>query len=89
VPVISFFWGKSSTLVFRAKADGAIVMQTVSSAEEAKAAVQCGVDIVIAQDWEAGGHGAGVVGRSRASAGHCCWWNSRWSQLFVGEARPQ
>ena len=61
VPVISFFWGDPSVLVSRAKAAGAIVMQTVGSAEEAKASVRYGVDIVVAQGWEAGGHVWGTV----------------------------
>ena len=61
VPVISFFWGDPKGLVSRAKAGGAIVMQTVGSAEEAQAAVRYGVDIVVAQGWEAGGHVWGTV----------------------------
>ena len=32
-----------------------IVMHTVGSAAEAKQAVNCGVDIVVAQSWESGG----------------------------------
>lgn len=61
VPVISFFWRDPSSLVPRAKAAGAIVMHTVGSAAAAKHAVSCGVDIVIAQSWEAGGHVRGTV----------------------------
>ena len=61
VPVISFFWGESSKLVSRAKAGGAIVMQTVGTAKEARTAVENGVDIVVAQGWEAGGHVWGTV----------------------------
>jgi NAD(P)H-dependent flavin oxidoreductase YrpB (nitropropane dioxygenase family) len=61
VPVISFFWRDPSALVPRAKAGGAIVMHTVGSAEDAKRAVDCGVDIVVAQGWEAGGHVRGMV----------------------------
>ncbi len=61
VPAISFFWGDPSRLVGRAKEGGAIVLHTVGSASEAKAAVQCGVDIVVAQGWEAGGHVRGTV----------------------------
>ena len=52
------FWGDPSSLVQRAKAGGAIVMHTVGSAADAKRAVSCGVDIVVAQGWEAGGHSA-------------------------------
>ena len=61
VPVISFFWGDPGEMVSRAKAAGAVVMQTVSTAKEAKAAVKNGVDIVVAQGWEAGGHVRGSV----------------------------
>jgi NAD(P)H-dependent flavin oxidoreductase YrpB (nitropropane dioxygenase family) len=40
---------------------GGLVMHTVGSAEEARHAVQSGVDIVAAQGWEAGGHVWGGV----------------------------
>jgi NAD(P)H-dependent flavin oxidoreductase YrpB (nitropropane dioxygenase family) len=36
-------------------------MHTVASAEDARRAVQCAVDIVVAQGWEAGGHVRGSV----------------------------
>jgi len=55
VPVISFFWREPSALVDRAKSGGAIVLHTVSTAAEARHAIECGVDVVIAQGWEAGG----------------------------------
>ena len=61
VKVISFFWRDPGALVARAKAAGAIVMHTVSTALEAAAAVRGGVDIVVAQGWEAGGHVRGTV----------------------------
>jgi NAD(P)H-dependent flavin oxidoreductase YrpB (nitropropane dioxygenase family) len=61
VPVISFFWGDPSPLVPLAKGAGAFVMHTVGSAADAKRAVGCGVDIVVAQGWEAGGHVRGTV----------------------------
>ena len=61
VPVISFFWGDPGGLVSQAKSAGTIVMQTVGSAQEAQAAVGCGVDVVVAQGWEAGGHVWGTV----------------------------
>jgi nitronate monooxygenase len=35
---------------------GGLVMHTVGSADEARRAAGCGVDIVVAQGWEAGGH---------------------------------
>jgi nitronate monooxygenase len=61
VSVISLFWRDPPLLVERAKAGGAIVLHTVGSAEDAKRAVDCGVDVVIAQGWEAGGHVRGTV----------------------------
>jgi NAD(P)H-dependent flavin oxidoreductase YrpB (nitropropane dioxygenase family) len=61
VPIISFFWQDPSALVPRAKSGSAIVMHTVGSAADAKRAVDCGVDIVVAQGWEAGGHVRGTV----------------------------
>jgi nitronate monooxygenase len=47
--------------VARAKAGGAIVLHTVTTAKEARQALECGVDVVIAQGWEAGGHVRGAV----------------------------
>lgn len=61
VPVISFFWRDPSALVSRAKTKGATVLHTVASASAAKRAVDAGVDIVVAQGWEAGGHVRGTV----------------------------
>jgi NAD(P)H-dependent flavin oxidoreductase YrpB (nitropropane dioxygenase family) len=61
VPIVSFFWRDPAALVARAKSGGAKVMHTIGSAREAKAAVQLGVDVIVAQGWEAGGHVRGVV----------------------------
>jgi len=61
VPIISFFWQNPSSLVPQAKAAGAVVLHTVGSVADAKRAVECGVDIVVAQGWEAGGHVRGTV----------------------------
>lgn len=61
VPIISFFWGSSSKMISRAKAGGAVVLQTVGSAKEAQVAVSNGADVVVAQGWEAGGHVCGTV----------------------------
>jgi nitronate monooxygenase len=61
VPAISLFWGLSSALIARANTGGAVVLQTVASAAEARAAVDLGADVVVAQGWEAGGHVAGSV----------------------------
>ncbi len=61
VPIVSFFWGDPAPLVPIAHAGGALVMHTVGSAEEARRVVDAGVDIVVAQGWEAGGHVWGRV----------------------------
>ena len=61
VPIISFFWRHPGALVARAKSGGAVVMHTVASAKDAVAAVDAGVDVVVAQGWEAGGHVRGMV----------------------------
>lgn len=61
VPVITFFWGGPGGLVSQAKSGGTMVMQTVGSAREAQAAVHYGVDVVMAQGWEAGGHVWGTL----------------------------
>lgn len=61
VPIISFFWKDPAELIPRAKAAGAIVMHTIGTARDARKAVDDGVDIVVAQGWEAGGHVRGTV----------------------------
>lgn len=61
VPIISFFWNDPGPLVARAKARGALILQTIATARNAKAAVENGVDVVVAQGWEAGGHVRGTV----------------------------
>jgi len=61
VPIISFFWQDPSSLIAKAKSAGAIVMHTVATADDARRAVDSGVDIVVAQGWEAGGHVRGMV----------------------------
>ena len=57
----SFVWGDPSPYVDRVHAAGSKVMMTVGSVEEAKKAVGAGVDIIVAQGWEAGGHVRGIV----------------------------
>ena len=61
VPIISFFWGDPSGLIGKAKEAGATVMHTVGDAQAAELAVGLGVDVVVAQGWEAGGHVRGMV----------------------------
>ncbi len=61
VPIVSFFWQDPGRLVRKAKDAGAIVMHTVGDAESARRAVGDGVDVIVAQGWEAGGHVKGMV----------------------------
>ena len=62
VPVISFPWNEPFEYVERILSAGSLVMYTVASAEQARRAVDAGVDIIVAQGWEAGGHVWGEVG---------------------------
>ncbi|MEJ7568523.1 MAG: nitronate monooxygenase [Gaiellaceae bacterium] len=59
--IVSLTWGDPGPYVDRVHAAGGLVLHTVGSAEEAKRAVAAGVDIVVAQGWEAGGHVWGRV----------------------------
>jgi nitronate monooxygenase len=56
VDVVSFSFGDGSRFVERVHDAGALVFQTVGSVEEAETAVAAGVDVLVAQGWEAGGH---------------------------------
>ena len=73
--IVSFMWGGPGGYIEPVHDAGGIVMHTVGSAEEAtRRAVASGVDVVVAQGWEAGGH---VWVGSR----HCRWcppWWTRW-----------
>jgi nitronate monooxygenase len=60
--IVSFFWGDPALYVDRVHEAGGIVMHTVGSAAEAERVVQAGVDVVVAQGFEAGGHVWGRVG---------------------------
>ncbi len=62
VAVVSFFWGDPSPYIASVHAAGAFVMHTIASAAEAKQARDMGVDVCVAQGWEAGGHVWGQVG---------------------------
>ena len=55
-PLVSFSFGDPSPYVERVHEAGADVLATVGSADEARAAVEAGIDVVVAQGWEAGGH---------------------------------
>jgi NAD(P)H-dependent flavin oxidoreductase YrpB (nitropropane dioxygenase family) len=61
VRIISTFWGDPGEIVEIAHKAGALVIHTVGSSSEAKQAVKSGVDIIVAQGWEAGGHVWGDV----------------------------
>ncbi|MDJ0958355.1 MAG: nitronate monooxygenase [Arenicellales bacterium] len=61
VPVINLFWGDPAPFVERVHAVGSLLMMQIGSVNEALHAAECGVDIVIAQGWEAGGHVRGEV----------------------------
>jgi NAD(P)H-dependent flavin oxidoreductase YrpB (nitropropane dioxygenase family) len=54
--IVSFMWGDPRGYIEPVHAAGGIVMHTVGGAEDARRAVASGVDVVVAQGWEAGGH---------------------------------
>ena len=64
VAVLVFFWGDVAPYVERTHDAGARVLIQVGSVEEARRAVDVGVDAVIAQGFEAGGHVRGTTALS-------------------------
>jgi NAD(P)H-dependent flavin oxidoreductase YrpB (nitropropane dioxygenase family) len=54
--IVSFMWGDPASYVEQVHEANGFVLQTVGSAEEARRGVDCGVDVIVAQGWEAGGH---------------------------------
>jgi nitronate monooxygenase len=62
VPAVSLAWGDPAPWVEMIHDGEALALATVGSAEEAKRAEAGGVDVVVAQGWEAGGHVWGDVG---------------------------
>jgi NAD(P)H-dependent flavin oxidoreductase YrpB (nitropropane dioxygenase family) len=62
VPVLLTFWGDPTPYVARAHTVGVRVIDQVGSVEGAQRAARAGVDAVVAQGVEAGGHLAGEVG---------------------------
>ncbi len=56
VPVISFHFGVDAATVKKAKTNGAVVMCTATTLSEAKLLERAGIDVIIAQGCEAGGH---------------------------------
>jgi nitronate monooxygenase len=54
--IVSFFMGDPSGYIEQIHDAGGIVLHTVGTAEEARRSVASGVDVIVAQGWEAGGH---------------------------------
>jgi nitronate monooxygenase len=54
--IVSFIFGDPQPYIVQVHEAGGLVLHTVGSAEEARRAVDSGVDVVVAQGWEAGGH---------------------------------
>ena len=61
VAALSFFWGDPSEFVAPSHAAGGAVIHQVDSVEAAVRSCRAGVDVIIAQGVEAGGHIAGTV----------------------------
>jgi NAD(P)H-dependent flavin oxidoreductase YrpB (nitropropane dioxygenase family) len=61
VPVLLLFWGDVAPHVEKAKRAGIRVFAQVGSVVEAKAAAAAGVDAIVAQGFEAGGHVRGTT----------------------------
>ncbi len=61
VPAMALFWDPDADLIRRLKDEGVTVIQQVGSAGEAEVALKAGVDVLIAQGVEAGGHVRGAV----------------------------
>jgi nitronate monooxygenase len=65
VRVISYFWSSlplERPYIEDPHSNAALVMHTIGSADEARRAVETGVDVVVAQGSDAGGHVWGSVG---------------------------
>jgi NAD(P)H-dependent flavin oxidoreductase YrpB (nitropropane dioxygenase family) len=61
VAVVSTFWGDPRPYVEAIHSSGALHVHTVGSADEARRALDAGVDAIVAQGWEAGGRVRGQV----------------------------
>lgn len=61
VELLSFFWGDPTPHIKRVHTAGASVFHTVGSAAEARRVADLGVDGIVAQGWEAGGHVWGQI----------------------------
>lgn len=61
VPLVSFSWGDPKPYLAQTSRAKVKVMHTVASAAEARRMADLGVDAIVAQGWEAGGHVQGQV----------------------------
>jgi NAD(P)H-dependent flavin oxidoreductase YrpB (nitropropane dioxygenase family) len=61
IRIVSLMWGDPAGYVEQVHDANGVVLHTVRSAEEARRAVASGVDVIVAQGWEAGGHVWGQV----------------------------
>jgi nitronate monooxygenase len=61
VRIVSLFWGSPADYVQQIHDAGALLLQTVGSADEARRVSDDGADVIVAQGWEAGGHVWGSV----------------------------
>ncbi|HKP28656.1 MAG TPA: nitronate monooxygenase [Gemmatimonadales bacterium] len=68
VRIISFSWGDPTPWIPRVHAAGSVVLHSIGSVEEAALAVKGGVDVLVAQGIEAGGHVRGTRRRDRLVA---------------------
>lgn len=62
ISLLSLFWCDAAPFLERCHAAGIVVMLAVGSADEARRAAESGVDIIVAQGTEAGGHVRDEVG---------------------------
>ena len=60
--VVSTFWGDPGPVRDVIRSAGAVHLHTVGSVADAVLAAERGVDVVVAQGWEAGGHVHGTIG---------------------------
>ena len=59
--IVSLTWGDPAPYVGQVHEADGLVLHTVASAQEARRSVAAGVDVIVAQGWEAGGHVLGSV----------------------------
>ena len=60
VPIVSFHWGHPSTEHIKLLRDaGVSIWEQIGSVDAARAALGDGIEVVVAQGWEAGGHNYG------------------------------